>query len=169
MQDLSKKKILKICCKYYLNDIWETLILKKRKGMIFHHPQTKFAKVMFLQVSVCPQRGAIPAQVHPLLAGTPQARTTPLDRYSPQAGTPPGQVHPHWQVHPQAGTLPPPDSYTPGQVHPPPGRYTPPGRYPTSHSACWDTVNKQAVRIPRECILVVFEFEKRKISTPVPL
>ena len=45
----------------------------------------------------------------------------------------------------------------PGQVTPW-GRYTPlgryiPGRY-TPHSACWDTVNKRAVRILLECFLV---------------
>ena len=36
--------------------------------------------------------------------------------------------------------------------------YTPLGRHPPAdiplHSACWDTVNKQAVCIPLECILV---------------
>ena len=123
-------KRLKICCKYYLNDIWETLILKKRKGMIFYHPQTKFAKVMFLQVSVCPQ-GGVPAQVHPLLAGTPPGRNNllgqvhpkagtsprqvhPPGRYTPQAGTPPRQVHPQ-QLHPRAGT-PPRQVHTPRQV-----------------------------------------------------
>ena len=47
-----------------------------------YRPQTKFAKVMFLHVSVCPQ-GGVPRQVHPR-ASTP-----------PWAGTrPPGQV-PH--------------------------------------------------------------------------
>ena len=100
----------------------ENLVDVKNMGCIFlniyYRPQTKFAKVMFSQVSVCPQGGY-------------------LGRYPPpppRAGTPPGQVHP------QAGTPPP------GQV--PPGRYTP------SHSACWDTVNKWAVRIPLECILL---------------
>ena len=44
----------------------------------------------------------------------------------------------------------------PGQVHPragtPPGRYTPlPGRYPPPLAP----VNKRAVRIPLECILVL--------------
>ena len=38
------------------------------------------------------------------------------------------------------------------QTPPPPGRHPPPQR-----SACWDTVNKLAVRIPLECILVVHE------------
>ena len=56
------------------------------------------------------------------------------------SGTPPGQVH------------------LPEQVHPP-GRYTPLGRCtPWAGtpliSACWDTVNKRAVRILLECILV---------------
>ena len=52
-----------------------------------------------------------------------------------------------------------PGRYTPPprQVHPP-GRYTHLGRYPQQvHplcSACRDTVNKRAVRIPLECILV---------------
>ena len=50
-----------------------------------------------------------------------------LGRYSP------GQVHPPVRYTPWAGT-------------PPPG--TPPG------NACWGTVNKQAVRILLECILV---------------
>ena len=43
---------------------------------------------------------------------------------------PPGQVHPNW-----AGT--------------------PPGRYTHWGSACWDTVNKWAVHIQLECILVL--------------
>ena len=84
-------------------------------------PQTKFAKVMFLQVSVCPQEGCLPHcmlghtpwQVHPR-EGTTPSRYTPT---TPRAGTPP------WQVHPRAGT--PPGRYTPKrgtphrQVHPP--------------------------------------------------
>ena len=56
---------------------------------------TKFAKVIFLHVSVCPQGAST-------WAGTPT-----------RAGThPPGQVHtPPWQAHPQAGTAPPPGRY----------------------------------------------------------
>ena len=36
-------------------------------GIIYYHPQTKFAKVMFLHVSVCPQStwAGPPGQVHP--------------------------------------------------------------------------------------------------------
>ena len=68
----------------------------------YYHPQTKFAKVMFLHLSLS-------HSVH---------------RGGTWAGTPPRQVHPSGQVHPQAGT-------PPSQVHPPrtgapsPGRYTP--------------------------------------------
>ena len=90
--------------------------------------QTKFAKVIFLHLSVshCVHRGVggVPGQVHP------------PGRYTPWAGTPPGrynpgQVHPLGRYTPKAGT-------PLRQVHPP-GRYTP------CHNACWDTVNKQAV------------------------
>ena len=48
-----------------------------------YRPQTKFAKVMFLQVSVCPWGEY-------------------LGRYTPQAGTPPRQVHPLGRYTPQA-------------------------------------------------------------------
>ena len=50
------------------------------------------------------------------------------------------QVHPLGKVYPRAGT--------------PPGRYLPGAGTPPGHSACWDMVNKRAVRIPLECILV---------------
>ena len=64
-----------------------------------YRPQTKFAKVMFLHVSVCPQ--GVPGQV------------PPVGRYTPLAGTPP------WPGTPQAGT--------PWAGTPPVGRYTTPG------------------------------------------
>ena len=73
----------------------------------FYRPQTKFAKVMFSQVSVCPQRQG----VYPIAC---------------------------WDTH------------TPWGRHPLLGRHPPLG------SACWDTVNKRAVRIPLDCILVSF-------------
>ena len=71
----------------------------------------------------------------------PPPRQTPpsLGRH-PLEGT-------HWQARLWAGT--PPGRYTPQAGTPIPGRYT-----PSLHSACWDTVNKRAVRIPLECILV---------------
>ena len=91
-----------------------------------------------------PARTHLPGQVHH------------PGRYTPRC-TLPWQVHPPARTHP--GQVHPPNRYTPGQVHPP-GRYTPgqvhlPGRYTSyPHSACWDTVNKRAVRIPLECNLV---------------
>ena len=39
-------------------------------------------------------------------------------------------------------------------IQPQDQRQTPPLGRPLLHSACWDTVNKRAVRIPLECILV---------------
>ena len=92
-----------------------------------YRPQTKFAKVMFLHVSVCPQEGKT-------WAGTPQAGTPPW------AGTPPlGRYTAPGQEHPLGG-------YTPGQVHPP-------GQVPP-WCMLGDTGNKRAVRILLECILV---------------
>ena len=73
-----------------------------------------------------------------------------------QKGGVPGQVHAPGQVHL-------PGRYTPQQVTPPPGRYIPLDRYTpldkyTPDNACWDTVNKRAVRILLECILVISSF-----------
>ena len=92
-------------------------------------PQTKFAKVMFSQVSICPREGCLPHcmlphYTHPPWADPPRA-DIPLDRHPPLQ-TPPGQT-------------------TPGR-HPP--RQTPPAQCITG------TVHKQALRIPLECILV---------------
>ena len=66
-----------------------------------------------------------------------------LGRYTLLAGTLLWKVHPR-QVHP------------PGQVHP-------------RHSACWDTVNTRAVRIPVECILVTNATLRGKMSTGEPV
>ena len=80
-----------------------------------YRPQTKFAKVMFSQVSVCPQWGEYLGR-YPPWVGTPPGRytpwagTTPPDRYTPWADSPPGR-------------------YTPGTDTPPAG--TPRGRYTT--------------------------------------
>ena len=96
----------------------------------YYRPQTNFAKVMFLYVSVCPQ-GGVPGQVPP--------RT----RYTPHLGqgtTPLNKVHPQDRVHPRAGTLPqagtPPRPGTPrtrytSQVGTPPGQVHPQTRYPS--------------------------------------
>ena len=83
-----------------------------------------WGKVMFLHVSVILFTGG------EYLGRYPPGRYT---RYTPR------------QVHPPGGYTRPQDRYTPGQV-PPAG--TPPG------NACWDMVNKGAVRILLECILV---------------
>ena len=105
----------------------------KSPGQGHYCPQTKFAKAMFLHLSVShsvhrggylgryppgqvhPPGQAHPGQVHPQ-AGTPLGRYTPPGRYTPWAGAPPGRYTP-W-----AGT--PPGQVHPGQVHPL-GRYTP--------------------------------------------
>ena len=71
-------------------------------GVPSYRPQTKFAKVMFLQVSVCPQWGSTWASTSQ--AGTP-GQVHPLGRYTPGRYTP-------WQVHPLG-------RYIPRQVHPP--------------------------------------------------
>ena len=126
-------------------------------------------------LSFCSQ-GGYPKQVHPL-AGTPPSRYTPrqvhpLGRYTIWAGTPPGRYTHPLAGTPQAGTFPgrytpwagtPHGRYTPqagtppGQVAPqagtPPDKYTPQAGT-TPSNACWDTVNKRAVRILLECILL---------------
>ena len=80
--------------------------------------QTKFAKVIFLHLSVCPQGGGgVPGQVHPPRQVHPPGKVHP----HPKAGTPPRQIHP-WQVHPLAGIslagTPPGQVHPPWQVHP---------------------------------------------------
>ena len=85
----------------------------------------------------CPQAGT-PQQVHSLGMYTSLGRYTPLGRYNP-----PGRYTSPWQVHPQVGT--------PSQAGTPLPRV---GTHPLGYSACWGTVNKRAVRIPLECILV---------------
>ena len=80
----------------------------------FYRPQTKFAKVMFLHVCVCPHGGGT-------WAGTPRTRYTP-----PRASTPPLRPgKPPWAGTP-AGTR-----YTLRQVHPRAGT-------PSGSSACWE-------------------------------
>ena len=73
-----------------------------------YRPQTKFAKVMFSQVSVCPRgRGCLP---HCMLGYIPQdQRQTPPQE--PEADTPPGTRG----RHPPAG---PPGRHPPVQTHP---------------------------------------------------
>ena len=50
---------------------------------------------------------------------------------------------------------------TPLGRHPPPGQ-TPPGQTPLLRSACWDMVNKYAVYILLECILVLIVTARKR-------
>ena len=94
-----------------------------------YFPQMKFAKVMFLHVSVCPQWGVKYLGRYPPGHGTPpRTRYTPW-QVPPRPGTPPGtwytprtrytpwQVPPPDQVPPRAGK-PPDQVHSPDQVHP---------------------------------------------------
>ena len=95
-----------------IRDQWRIQDFPDRAKTYYYRPQTKFAKIMFLHLSVSHSvhRG-VPAPLH---AGIhPQAGAPPLQVHSP-GSTPPGQVHPP-AVHPRTGT--------------PPSRYTPIGRY----------------------------------------
>ena len=92
-----------------------------------YRPQTKFAKVMFLHLSVSPFVHRV-VVVHP-----------PPDRYTPQAGTPP------WADTPRAGTPPgrytplgrhPLDRHPPRQVHPRDGQWAG-GTHPTGMHSCF--------------------------------
>ena len=120
--------------------------LKVKAFDVNYCPKTKFTKVIISQVSVCPQGGLPNCMLgyHP--PGT-RGRHPP-GQTPPSGQTPPGQTAPG----PETDT-PPPPGQTPLGKHAPSGQTTPLGRHPL-HSACWDTVNKRAVRIPLECILV---------------
>ena len=95
-------------------------LVKVRSAIIegFYRPQTKFAKVMFLYVSVCPQGRGEPGQV-------PPSEQVPTRQVHP-----PEQGHPPWVDTPRTGT--------------PPSRYPPPGRYnlwagtPPRSSSWWE-------------------------------
>ena len=116
---------------WYLVPI-ETLRLVQVGGMhptgmlSCYYPQTKFVKVMFSKMSVCPQGGE-PGQVPPL------GRYTPPDRHTPQAGTPQAFTPP-WEGTHWAGTLPPPGQVPPRQVYPP----------ATVHAGIWSTSRRYA-------------------------
>ena len=98
------------------------------KGTYLPSANEVWGRVIFLHLSVILFTGGVPGQVHP------------PGRYPPGQVHPPGSQYTPWQV-------PPPGKYTPWQVHPL-------GRYPPN-SACWVMVNKRAVRILLECILVL--------------
>ena len=112
--------------------------------------------ILFTGVGVChTPRADIPLGRH-LLGRHPHGQTPPLGRQYPPGRYPPGQTppgHTNW-AHP-LGKQPPPRQTPPCPVHA--GIHTPcpvhAGIHPLS-SACWDMVNKWAVRIRLECILV---------------
>ena len=89
-----------------------------RPDCLYYRPQTKFAKVTFSRVSVCPQGDVFAS--------------------GPGSG---------WQT---------PLRQTPPSGHPLPGRYPTSGQTPPRRQ----TVNKRAVHIPLECILVFIQFFK---------
>ena len=116
-----------------------------------YRPQTKFAKVMFSQVSVCLQGGIC-------------LWSWGVSSTQPWSDTPPGQTHPHGQTppgHTPSGQTPP--SRTPCGETSPWADTSPLGSHPLPSacwdtpppSACWDMVNKRVERIPLECILVL--------------
>ena len=117
---------------------------------------------MFLHLSVILFTGgvsAIPLDRHPPL-GRPPRQThpwqTPPRQTSPWADTPPGR-HPPCSDTPHAQTCW--DTPTPAQCML--------GYTSLLRSACWDTVNKRAVSILLECILVeiVFTFKRHPTGT----
>ena len=125
---------------------------KLRQGNVF----TPVCHSVHRGVSATPLGRHIPGQTppgrHPMgrhppgrhpQADTPR-QTSPLADTPRQ--TPPGQT-------PQADT---PWADTPLARHPPPHPVHA-GIYTLLPSTCWDTVNKRAVRIPLECILVNFQ------------
>ena len=81
---LALGNLIRVCCGDEKNINWN--------NCCFYRPQRSWAKVMFLQVCVCPQGERVSASVH---AGMPDppgpGRHPPPD----QADTPPDQADPH--------------------------------------------------------------------------
>ena len=117
-----------------------------------YRPQRSWAKVMFLQVSVCPRGGGCLPQC---MLG----RQTPLldQAHPPRPGAPPGSRHPLDQAPPGADA---PWDQTPRSRHPPTRHTpTPPDQAPLQEqtplpSRLQHTVYKWPVCILLECILV---------------
>ena len=114
------------------------MIIASNATYTFYRPQTKFAKVMFLHVSVCPQGGGIPA----CLAG-PQAYTKGEVEGSGGGGL---QAHTRGEVGGSGWGVSRP---TPGGVSQHALRQTPP---PSTQLLLL------AVHILLECILVISSF-----------
>ena len=87
--------------------------------------RNEVAKVMFLQVSVCPQEGYLTRYPRTRYTAPPGPGSPPGTRYTPR-----DQVHSQDQVHPREQVHPPgPGTPCQDQVHPPRTRYTPLTRY----------------------------------------
>ena len=138
------------------------LITTLHPCMIFTGRNEVVAKVMFLQVCVCPQRGRVSASVH---AGMPDPhpdqgdppgtrQTLPQTRQTPPGRPPRTRQTPRDQADnpPRPGRHPP----RPGR-HPSPG----PGRPPSPGSRLQHTVYERPVRILLECILVTITLVKK--------
>ena len=121
-----------------------------------YHLQTKFAKVMFLHVSVCPQGwGWYPSMPCRSSGPHPGGRLRGLAC----VGSP--------GPHPAGGSPGPHLGPTPEGMHIPPGnqRKEPPGpETGTTPPPLGDMGNKQAVCIPLECILVYHEFSRGDVD-----
>ena len=132
-------KAKRLSCYLFSSKLWKCLISGH-----YYRPQTWFAKVMFLQVSVCPQGGVLhPGGGFSIQGGG--GGVLHLGGFSIWGGSPSGGVlHPGgfsiWGGSPSGGFSIPGG----GVLHP---------------------VNVRAVRILLECILVsgIFEYWNRKI------
>ena len=121
-------------------------------------PNEVVAKVMFLQVSVCPQGvgGRVSASVHAGMPDPPpQTRQTPPDQADPpRPGRPPPRPGRHPPPHGTRQTPPGPGRQPLGPGRHPPlpqNRQTP---LPPPGSRLQHTVYERPVRILLECILV---------------
>ena len=111
-----------ICQKLLRDSVADPGLSRHEGATYYYRPQTKFEKVMFSQVSVCPQGGVCPIACWD---AHPQDKTPP-DQTPPRADPPPGSRQT------------PPEQALPKCRHPPP-EHTPPPRVDTTpRSACWE-------------------------------
>ena len=124
-----------------------------------YRPQTKFAKVMFLQVSVCPHGGACLTCMHapPLGMHPRECLYRPPTKF-------PKVMFSQVSVCPQGGAcltcMHAPPGHAPPRMH---ARWahTPPGMHPSGHARLprrilRDALYERAVRILLVCIHVLF-------------
>ena len=120
--------------------------------MIFIGRNEVVAKVMFLQVSVCPQGGRVSASVHAGMPYPPPGPGRPPTGPGrpPEPGRPPGtrQTPPPDQADPPAGPGRPPRD----QADTPPGKQTPAyglraaGTHPTGMHSCFSKLAQNKLR-----------------------